>query len=67
VSVSDYWARIKMLPLHGERESTDGDALLFRDNAGNPVRIEKPDRHSDEVREAYLAFYEQMYSPGLAH
>jgi hypothetical protein len=62
VNVPDYWARIKLLPLHPDRDSSDGDAVLFRDNNGNPVRIEKPDRHADERREAYLAFYEQMYS-----
>jgi hypothetical protein len=56
-----------MLSLHRERDSTDGDAVLFRTSNGDPVRIEKPDRHSDEVREAYLAYYEMMYSPHRAN
>ena len=67
MTVDEYWARIRMLPLHRERDSSDGEAVLFRDSSGNPVRIEKPDRHSEEVREVYLVYYEMMYTPSRAH
>jgi hypothetical protein len=67
VTPAEYWARIKMLPLHVERDSTDCDAVMFRDNAGNPARIEKPDRHPEDVRAAHLAYYEQMYTPVRAN
>jgi hypothetical protein len=50
-----------MLPLHLERDSDDGEACMFRDDKGHPVRIDKPDRHSEARREALIDYYESQY------
>jgi hypothetical protein len=63
-SVDEYWARVRQLPLHRERESADGEAVIHRTDQGEPVRVTKPETLvTDEKREAAISFYESFYKP----
>jgi len=62
VTPAEYWSRIRQLPLHPDREASDGTAKLFRKNDGTPVRIDNPDDFSPERRKEMIEFYEEQYS-----
>lgn len=60
----EYMGRVRQLPLHFERESVIGDAWLYRDARGEPVRVAKPECFaSDAEREASISLLEDLYRP----
>jgi hypothetical protein len=42
-SPAEYWARVKRIPLFFDRETDDGEAAIYRNQNGHPVRIAKPE------------------------
>jgi len=57
----EYWARIKRIPLHPDKDSVDGDAVWCWTAEQQQVRIDKPDRHTSEARRALIEFYETFH------
>ena len=62
-TVPEYWARITRIPLFFDRNTDDGEAAIYRNQNGQPVRVTKPDSiESDEKREAAVSYYESTYT-----
>lgn len=63
-SVDDYMARVRRLPLHLDRPSADGEAFIYRTDAGVPVRVTSPHfLGTDEKRAAAIEMLEAFYAP----
>lgn len=61
-SCAEYWARIRAIPLFGDQELPDGDAVLCRTLDNEPVRVTKPEYlETDEKRAAVIEHYEAFY------
>lgn len=53
-----------MLPITFDRVISDGEAHLYRDQSGDPVRITKAEYFAtDQEREAAIQMYETFYKP----
>ena len=60
---ADYWAAIARIPLHQERETSDGEAYICRDANNQPVRVTKPETLSEQERLITVEFYRLSYGP----